>query len=112
MGNLSLIQGRDKELEEFERQNEEQKITRISLDEQCKNLLKTTQHQEELNIQKELQKQIDNFKNQLEICQEEKSDIEKNLKLRHENHMKDLREEHLNEMQIMKQNLNKENKQL
>jgi len=101
--NLRLIEGRDKELAQFERDAEErkleiqllqQKISRITLDDQCRNLLHTTKNQDEIAKQVELERQVQALKKQLQKRDEEKLESEKLLKKKFENQIKEVKADH------------------
>lgn len=101
--NLRLIEGRDKELAQFERDAEErkleiqllqQKISRITLDDQCRNLLHTTKNQDEIAKQVELERQVQALKKQLQKRDEEKLESEKLLKQKFDNQIKEVKADH------------------
>jgi len=102
--NLNLIEGRDRELGEYEKQMEslrlenkllEQKLCRYSLDESCKSLLQTTKlNQEALEKQNELQRQLQTLKEQLQQGHDKRIKIEKHLKEKHEIEIKTCEENH------------------
>jgi len=97
--NLRLIEGRDKELTQYEREGEErkleiqllqQKISRIMLDDQCQNLLHRTKNHDEIAKQQELERQVESLKKQLAKKDEEKIESETLLRNQYENKMKEI----------------------